>query len=175
MLETEVQELITQGEAKALIKNKPFVMICCGRIGPMCIPVYESMRALEPLYPFVAFRTMDFDAQVARWIKGLPECATFKRLPFIIYFREGEVVRSTSAIQTKEEIDAILDKEFSIRKKAKEIDIGYHPLGYRIDKTAPPMDRYTKWEIGSDGHWLNAIPVCFHALPEYGWIDGYKP
>lgn len=27
---------------------------------------------------------------------------------------------------------------------ATEIDVGFHPGGYRIDKTAAPMNRYTK-------------------------------
>jgi len=28
-----------------------------------------------------------------------------------------------------------------------EIEIGFHPDGYRIDKTASAMNRYTKWDI----------------------------
>ncbi|MDD4358117.1 MAG: hypothetical protein PHN98_12810 [Smithellaceae bacterium] len=54
--------------------------------------------------------------------------------------------------------------------KATEIETGYHPSGFRIDKTASPMDRYTQWEIDGNGHWHNAKPVCFHAMPDQGWI-----
>jgi len=52
---------------------------------------------------------------------------------------------------------------------AEEINIGFHPEGFRIDKTASPLNRYTKWSIGEDGEWRNPGPVCFHSLPENGW------
>ena len=54
--------------------------------------------------------------------------------------------------------------------KAEEVKTGYQPDGYRIDKTASPMNRYTKWEINSDGKWINPKPVCFDSMPEEGWI-----
>lgn len=54
--------------------------------------------------------------------------------------------------------------------KAIDIDIGYHPDGYRIDKTASAMKRYTQWNILTGGKWNNPKPVCFHSLPETGWI-----
>ena len=53
---------------------------------------------------------------------------------------------------------------------AEEVTTGYHPRGHRIDKTATPMNRYTQWKIDSAGKWMNAKPVCFHSLPEDGWI-----
>ena len=52
---------------------------------------------------------------------------------------------------------------------AQEIEIGYHSDGYRIDKTASAMDRYTKWDILDGGQWENPTPVCFHSLPDEGW------
>ncbi len=58
--------------------------------------------------------------------------------------------------------------------KAEDIHIGYHPDGYRIDKTASPINKYTKWEFGPDGGWKGGKPVCFHSLPESGWIKAEK-
>ena len=58
------------------------------------------------------------------------------------------------------------NQEFSI----EEISIGYHPAGYRIDKTANVMNRYTKWEITDIDQWCNPQAVCFHCLPEQGWL-----
>jgi len=59
---------------------------------------------------------------------------------------------------------------------AVDIDIGYHPEGYRIDKTASAINRYTQWDISPDGEWNNPKPVCFHSLPEDGWfkVDGFN-
>ncbi|OPZ85000.1 MAG: hypothetical protein BWY76_01607 [bacterium ADurb.Bin429] len=54
---------------------------------------------------------------------------------------------------------------------AHDIQIGYHPDGFRIDKTATPMNRYTRWTILDDGCWARPRPVCFRALPEDGWVD----
>lgn len=54
--------------------------------------------------------------------------------------------------------------------QADEVTVGYHPAGFRIDRTATPMHRYTQWRILDDGCWVDPRPVCFHALPEKGWI-----
>ena len=59
---------------------------------------------------------------------------------------------------------------------AQEIKIGFHPEGYRIDKSASAMNRYTKWDIQSDGQWKNPTPVCFSSLPAEGWCkcEGFE-
>lgn len=57
---------------------------------------------------------------------------------------------------------------------ATEINVGFHPGGYRIDKTASPMNRYTKWEILAGNRWAHPTPVCFHSLAEKGWIKKDK-
>jgi len=53
--------------------------------------------------------------------------------------------------------------------KAQDIETGQHPEGYRIDKTASAMNRYTKWTIQPDGQWSAPKPVCFDSLPQQGW------
>ena len=113
VLQTELQHVNNKEEVKKIIDANPFVMICCGRMGPMCIPVYKIMHQIESLYPHVIFLDMDFDIRDARFIKNLPECRSFMGLPFTIYYKNGKVVRATSSIQTKEQITAILDDEFA--------------------------------------------------------------
>ena len=54
--------------------------------------------------------------------------------------------------------------------KASEIETGYHPEGYRIDRTASPMNFYTRWQISEDGVWHSPKPVDFDVFPEDGWI-----
>jgi thioredoxin 1 len=88
-------------------------MISCGRMGPMCIPVYQSMIELESSYPQVAFRDFAFDAPDAHVVRSLPECRGFMGLPFTVYYRNGKVVSATSGIQTKAQIKEILDREFA--------------------------------------------------------------
>ena len=58
--------------------------------------------------------------------------------------------------------------------EAKDVIVGFHPDGYRIDKTTTPMNRYTKWQILSANHWRNPKAVCFGSLPQQGWIPKDK-
>ncbi len=51
-----------------------------------------------------------------------------------------------------------------------EITVGFHPDGFRIDKTVAAMNRYTHWDVLPGNHWRHPRPVCFHDLPVDGWI-----
>ena len=112
MLETNLKHLETEEEANAVLENNDNVMICCGRMGHMCIPVYHVMEGLEKEYTNVAFRDQDFDIPAAASIKSLPECASFKGLPFTVYFKNGKVAAATTSIQSKDQVREILDREF---------------------------------------------------------------
>ena len=50
MLNTNLKHLETEEESKEVLGNNENVMICCGRMGPMCIPVYGIMEQLEDEY-----------------------------------------------------------------------------------------------------------------------------
>ncbi|MBN1353259.1 MAG: thioredoxin [Candidatus Omnitrophica bacterium] len=112
MLDTKLKHVEDDAEIKELLESNANVMICCGRMGPMCIPVFGSMQKLEPKYPHVQFRDMDFDIPAADFIRGLPECAYFMGLPFTVYFKKGKVVKATSSIQNEKQITKILDEVF---------------------------------------------------------------
>ena len=51
MLETSLKHLEAKQEVEEVLKNNEKVMICCGRMGPMCIPVYGIIEDLESRYP----------------------------------------------------------------------------------------------------------------------------
>jgi thioredoxin 1 len=70
------------------------------------------MHQLEPLYPHVAFRDLDFDTPAADFIKNLPQCAGFRGLPFTVYFKQGQVAAATTSIQTRTQVVDILDQQF---------------------------------------------------------------
>ena len=112
MLNTNLKHLETEMDIKEVLQNNENVMICCGRMGPMCIPVYGIMEQVEAKYPQVAFRDNDFDIQAADFIKHLPECASFMGLPFTVYFKKGKVVAGTTGIQNNGQVVKILEKEF---------------------------------------------------------------
>ena len=113
MLQTNLKHITSEAEFKQAIENNENVMICCGRMGPMCIPVYQSMIELESTYPQVAFRDLAFDTPDAHLLRSLPECQGFMGLPFTVYYKNGKVVEATSGMQTKEQVREILDREFT--------------------------------------------------------------
>lgn len=117
MLDTDLKHIESREEIEELLKNNANVMICCGRMGPMCIPVYRIMEKLEPKYILVQFRDMDFDIPAASFIKNLPECASFMGLPFTVFFKNGRVVKATSSVQNVKQIIGILDVVFKEIKK----------------------------------------------------------
>jgi len=112
-LDTGLKHLSTVEEITSLIENSKNVMICCGRMGPMCIPVYEAMEEIQSDYKNVEFRDMLFDAPDAAFIRNLPECKSFSGLPFTVYYKDGKVVAATSSIQNKKQVKAILDTKFA--------------------------------------------------------------
>ena len=112
MLNTKLKHLENDTEIQDILKSHENVMICCGRMGPMCVPVYNAIAQLEPQYAHVAFHDMDFDIPIASFIKNLPECTSFRGLPFTVYFKNEKVVAATTSIQNQEQITQILNKEF---------------------------------------------------------------
>ena len=112
MLDTKLKHLEIDDEVEELLKNNENVMICCGRMGPMCIPVYGIIENLKSRYPKIQFRDMDFDIPVASFIKNLPECSSFMGLPFTVYFKNRAIVKATTSIQNEKQIVDILDEIF---------------------------------------------------------------
>lgn len=112
MLRTNLTHVLSEVDHAELLKNNENVMICCGRMGPMCIPVYEVMEELEGEYKNVKFADMEFDSPDAKVIRNLPECRSFQGLPFVVYYKNGQVVKATSSIQSQYQVTAILDEKF---------------------------------------------------------------
>ncbi len=113
ILQTNLKHVETAEQFDSLLAEHEYVMICCGRMGPMCIPVYQAMIELESSHPRIAFRDIAFDTPDAHVISGLPECRGFMGLPFTVYCKQGKVVEATSGIQSKEQVADILDRLFA--------------------------------------------------------------
>jgi thioredoxin 1 len=113
ILQTNLKHIADADEHSEVINNNENVMVCCGRMGPMCLPVYDIMEELQEEYPNVEFRDMLFDNPHAAVIRNLPEATSFMGLPFTIYYKNGKVVEATSSIQNKEQITGILSKKLN--------------------------------------------------------------
>jgi len=114
MLITNLQHIETVGQYREILASGEKAAIVCGRMGPMCIPVYGVMEALRDKYPDVRFYDMEFDSPVGRdTIRSLPETRGFNGLPFTVYLRNGRVAAATTSIQTKAQVKEILDTRLS--------------------------------------------------------------
>ncbi len=113
MLYTNLKHILTADEHKQIISENENVMVCCGRMGPMCIPVYGVMEDLEPEYQNVKFYDMEFDNPEAYVIRDAPECRSFMGIPFVMYYKNGKVVKATSSIQNMAQVRENLDTYFS--------------------------------------------------------------
>ena len=113
MLRTNLKHIETEEQFNEIINNNENVMVCCGRMGPMCLPVYDIMENLEEKYPDVKFYDMEFDAPHAHVIRNHPLTRNFMGLPFTFYYKNGEAVKATTSIQTKKQVKTILDEFFS--------------------------------------------------------------
>jgi len=118
MLYTNLKHIESAAEHAQILNENENVMVICGRMGPMCIPVYGIAEELEKEYTHVKFFDMEFDNPESRVIRALPEVRGFMGIPFTIYYKNGQVVKATSSIQSMSQIKAILDKEFASSVKA---------------------------------------------------------
>jgi len=111
-LDTNLKHIETGAALEELINSKENVMVCCGRMGPMCVPVYGAMEELENSgdYANVQFADMLFDIPEASIIRDLPECASFRGLPFTVYYKNGKVAKATTSIQSKDQVTSILSE-----------------------------------------------------------------
>ena len=113
VLSTNLKHVATAKEHAEVLENNENVMICCGRMGPMCLPVYDIMEGLQEEYKNVEFRDMMFDSPEAAVIRNHPACSSFMGLPFVVYYKGGKLVAATSSIQNRDQITEILDREFN--------------------------------------------------------------
>lgn len=109
-----MKEFVTAEELQGYINENENVMVCCGRMGPMCIPVYDVMEELteEENYQHIKFAVMAFDNPEAGIIRNAPEARSFMGLPFTMYYKGGKVAAATTSIQNRDQITSILDSKF---------------------------------------------------------------
>lgn len=119
MLYTNLKHIETAADHQKIISENENVMVCCGRMGPMCIPVYGIMEELEQSYSHVKFYDMEFDNPESHVIRNAPECQGFMGLPYVVYYKKGRIVKATSSIQSMQQVKEILDEKFGVPKQVE--------------------------------------------------------
>ena len=117
MLYTNLKHIESAADHAKILSENENVMVVCGRMGPMCIPVHEIEEEIENEYKHVKFCDMEFDNPESHVIRNLPEVRGFMGIPFTIYYKNGKVAKATSSIQTKGQVTSILNNEFGAPSK----------------------------------------------------------
>jgi len=116
MLYTNLNHIETAAELEKVISENENVMVCCGRMGPMCIPVYGIMEELEPAYKHIKFFDMEFDNPESQIIRNAPETRGFMGLPYTVYYKNAKMVKATTSIQNMAQVKGILDSHLGQAK-----------------------------------------------------------
>jgi len=117
MLYTNLNHIETAAQLEKIVNENENVMVCCGRMGPMCIPVYGVMEELQPEYSHVKFFDMEFDNPEAHIIRNAPETRGFMGLPYVVYYKNGKIAKATTSIQNMSQVRSSLDNSFGAPKK----------------------------------------------------------
>jgi len=113
MLYTNLKHIESAEEYARILNENENVMLICGRMGPLCVPVYRVAEELEEKYSQVKFYDMEYDNPESYFFHDMPEVQNFPEYPFTVYYKNGEVVKATAGLQSKAQITAILEKEFA--------------------------------------------------------------
>lgn len=113
MLYTNLKHIEKAEEYSRVIGENEYVTMICGRMDPFSVPVYRIAEELEETYPHVAFYDVEVDNPETVAVLTLSEVREFKSIPYVLYYKNGNVVKATSGPQSKEQIISILDKEFA--------------------------------------------------------------
>lgn len=113
MLYTNLKHIENAEELSRVPGNNENVTMICGRMDLACVPVYRIAEELEEIYPHVHFCDVEVDNPKTAALLTMPEVLKLKSIPFVLYYKFGQVVHATSGPQSREQIISILDKEFA--------------------------------------------------------------
>jgi thioredoxin 1 len=112
MLYTNLKHIESAAELTQIVTENESVVVICGRMDPVCIPVFRIAEALETEFVNVKFFDMEFDNPESDIIRTSSEVIGFSSVPFVLYYRSGSIVKATSGAQTQTQITGILNLEF---------------------------------------------------------------
>ena len=113
MLYTSLNHIENKAGFTRAMQNNDNVVVVCGRMDQLSIPVYRNAAKLMKKYHHIRFYDVEFDNPESEFIQKLPGIDSLVSLPITIYIKSGEVVKATSGLQSKIEMINILDEEYS--------------------------------------------------------------
>lgn len=118
MLYTNLHHIESAPQLQKVLSENDNVMIICGRMGSLSIPVYRIASALEPEYPQVKFFDMEYDNPESAGICQLASERGVQGMPVIVYYKNGALAYITAGMTSGVEIKKLLDQYFGIMVNA---------------------------------------------------------
>ena len=113
MLYTNLKHIESAAEYTSIISESEKLVVICGRMDPMCIPLFRIAEELAAKFTQIKFYDMEFDNPESYVVRNLPEVCGFTEIPIAIYYKSGQIVKATTGIQSKMQLTDILYQEFS--------------------------------------------------------------
>lgn len=110
MLYTNLNHIETSAEFQQIIAESSQVVIVCGRMGEFSIPVYRVLEDLQEEYSEVKFFDMEYDNPESHVICNLFIDSPEAKVPFLLFYENGELAFRTWGTKTKEQIEEIINK-----------------------------------------------------------------
>lgn len=113
MLYTNLEHIETADEFIKVISENENAVVICGRMGPLCVPVYRVVEELGNEFAHVKFYDMEYDNPEFYFFHALPEVHGLEEIPFTIFYRNGNATRSVAGMLSKVQLKEMLIEEFS--------------------------------------------------------------
>lgn len=110
MLYTNLEHIETADEFSKVISENENVVVICGRMGPLCIPVYRAIEELGEEYRQIKFFDMEYDNPEFYFFHERPEVKNLEEIPFTTFYYRGEAVKSVGGLQTKAQLKKFLNE-----------------------------------------------------------------
>jgi len=94
MLYTNLNHIESAEEYERIINEHENIIVICGRMGPICIPVYRVAVELEEEYAHVKFFDMEYDNPESYFFHALPEVSDLLEIPFTLYYKDGQIIKA---------------------------------------------------------------------------------
>jgi len=88
-------------------------------MGVDSIQVYRIAEQLEALYPQVKFLDLEFDNPESKFLCDLFDNDKESTVPYLVYYRNAEMVHRTTGSQTREQMAEKLDNLLLIEMSCK--------------------------------------------------------
>jgi thioredoxin 1 len=118
MLYTNLEHIETANDFLKVVSENENAVVICGRMGPLCVPVYRAVEELANEFAHIKFYDMEYDNPEFYFFHALPEVQGLEEIPFTVLYRNGKPIKSVAGMFSKAQFKEILNKELLVKINA---------------------------------------------------------